>query len=38
MDSQTLIVLTVDIQAQMALIKGIYEKLVIRSERLQPDD
>lgn len=38
MDSQTLIVLTVDIQAQMALIKGIYEKLVIRSQRLQPDD
>ncbi|MBO0348197.1 hypothetical protein J0895_03575 [Phormidium pseudopriestleyi FRX01] len=38
MDSQTLIVFTVDIQAQMALIKGIYEKLVIRSKRLQPDD
>jgi hypothetical protein len=38
MDSQTLIIFTVDIQAQLALIKGIYEKLVIRSKRLQFDD
>jgi hypothetical protein len=38
MDSQTLVVLNVDIQAQMALIKGVHEKLVIRAKRLQPDD
>ena len=38
MDSQTLVVLTVDIPAQMALIKEVYEKLVIRANRLQPND
>jgi hypothetical protein len=38
MDSQTLVVLNVDIQAQMALIKGVHEKLVIRAKRLQPND
>jgi hypothetical protein len=38
MDSNSLILLTVDLNSQMTEIKSIYQKLVDRSKKLQADD
>jgi hypothetical protein len=38
MDSNSLILLTVDLKTQMAQIESIHQKLVDRSKKLQADD
>lgn len=38
MDSNKLILLTVDLTSQMIIIKAIHQKLINRSNRLEPDD